>query len=626
MSLQVWLPLNGNLNNQGLKNIQAVGNGITLDNSGKIGQCYSFDGTDDYITLNNITCSGWTEFSLTCWCYPTTDFNSLFLIRGNSAHRIRIADNGITFRDSNNSTLRTIGFRETIPQNQWVHIACIYNRGEISMYINGILTNHNTSYYHSNSILLSDHNEVRIARSQSTSGNSYYTGKINDFRIYDHALSAKEIEEISKGLLLHYKLNNILNNDNNIYDCSGFGNNGIIAGGTYSLSNDTARYSKSISLPNDNWIRVLKYPGITCSKDAITVNIWAKINASWTYNRGSIISCQEGSGWAIAKASDNLLYFEVYADGAYRIAKASETSYTSALIGNWHMLTGTADSTTVKLYFDGELIATGENTATTNFRYINNYIFIGGDAKGVNNETPYSAINGLFSDCRIYATVLTDAQIKELYNTGLSIDNSQKIHTFELEETNPNLFAGIPWTQPYSSHSKTYSLKTDFNENGEYIFTSNNISAGSDYIEIEPGIYEYDITISVNTGNQFYIGFHRYDANKTSRSNNACIYIISIKPTTDIVKKRYKGTVNLSTDGTNPCKYISLRILNGWSGTTSGVTGQSTIHNLSLRKQSNINSPSITKKGQLICDEFKEDAIASIYKNGIVESLNIIEN
>jgi hypothetical protein len=34
----------------------------------------------------------------------------------------------------------------------------------------------------------------------------YYTGKINDIRIYDHALSAKEIEEIAKGLVLHYKL------------------------------------------------------------------------------------------------------------------------------------------------------------------------------------------------------------------------------------------------------------------------------------------------------------------------------------------------------------------------------------------------------------------------------------
>jgi len=31
-------------------------------------------------------------------------------------------------------------------------------------------------------------------------------GKMNDFRVYDHALSAKEIEEIARGLVVHYKL------------------------------------------------------------------------------------------------------------------------------------------------------------------------------------------------------------------------------------------------------------------------------------------------------------------------------------------------------------------------------------------------------------------------------------
>ena len=49
MSLQVWLPLNGDLHNYGLSNINIINNGATIDNNGKIGKCYSFDGTNDYI-------------------------------------------------------------------------------------------------------------------------------------------------------------------------------------------------------------------------------------------------------------------------------------------------------------------------------------------------------------------------------------------------------------------------------------------------------------------------------------------------------------------------------------------------------------------------------------------------
>lgn len=208
MSLQVWLPLNGNLQNKGLADASVINNGATVNNSGKIGQCYSFDGTDDYLSLNNLTCAGWAEFSLTCWCYPTTDFGALFLIRGGGTHRVRITGSGFAFRDNNNSTLRSFVFNTEIPLNTWTHLACIYNRGKIFIYINGVLTNSNTTYYHDNSVFLSDHNEVRIARQTSTSGSAYYTGKINDFRIYNHALSQKEVKEISKALILHYPLDN----------------------------------------------------------------------------------------------------------------------------------------------------------------------------------------------------------------------------------------------------------------------------------------------------------------------------------------------------------------------------------------------------------------------------------
>ena len=210
MSLKVWLPLNGNLENQGASAAIATNNGTTVDTAGKIGSCYSFDGTDDFLTLNNFNPNGWPEISISAWVYPTADFVGLFLARGGSQHRVRISTNGFMFRDTNNTgTQREVAFSPTISPNIWTHITCVYKRGEIWIYQNGIQTAHSTAYYHANSTLLSDMSEFRIGRQQSTSGNTYYTGKVNDFRIYNHALSAAEVHEISQGLVLHYKLDSV---------------------------------------------------------------------------------------------------------------------------------------------------------------------------------------------------------------------------------------------------------------------------------------------------------------------------------------------------------------------------------------------------------------------------------
>ena len=111
-----------------------------------------------------------------------------------------------------------------------------------------------------------------------------------------------------------------------------------------------------------------------------------------------------------------------------------------------------------------------------------------------------------------------------------------------------------------------------------------------DYITINPSIYTfyYDVVVSIDQGNWFLIGWERYDADKTARSNNACVYVINSHSTNsrmssaynDVIKQRFKGTVDLSTDGVNACKYIKLRVLNKWD--SAETNGKATIHSLSL--------------------------------------------
>jgi len=51
MGLIVWLPMNGNLNNQGLSNYQATNTNAIINTNGKIGKCYQFGTGQSYLEL-----------------------------------------------------------------------------------------------------------------------------------------------------------------------------------------------------------------------------------------------------------------------------------------------------------------------------------------------------------------------------------------------------------------------------------------------------------------------------------------------------------------------------------------------------------------------------------------------
>lgn len=81
---------------------------------------------------------------------------------------------------------------------------------------------------------------VGLAQSSSAlaTGNQGFIGNLNDVRIYDHCLSAKEVKEIAQGLILHYKLDN---------DFTSFGN--LLENGDGSLG--TTYWSSTTTSTND---------------------------------------------------------------------------------------------------------------------------------------------------------------------------------------------------------------------------------------------------------------------------------------------------------------------------------------------------------------------------------------
>lgn len=235
MALQIWLPLDGNLKNYGLLGWQpTLDNGTTATYvNGKIGKALNTGGITMPAEITSQVLNNNT-FSYACWFCATGATGSTSeraMIFGNnsmstlggrqfSLFQYSTANNlHWSWQNQNNGTYSSAygGVLENVfPTNVWVHLAVVYNNPSVKIYING------QEKYSGSWISKTDsfnYNTTLIWNS------SYHY--LNDVRIYNHALSFKEVSELAKGLFLHYKLSKPLPNLLSKYVSPGQANPGV---------------------------------------------------------------------------------------------------------------------------------------------------------------------------------------------------------------------------------------------------------------------------------------------------------------------------------------------------------------------------------------------------------------
>lgn len=313
MSLQVWLPLNGNLNNQGLDGSLEFTNtaSATVATDGKIGSCYSFSATSGTGLLLSKGKSA-SEFmdayinhhswSMCAWIRTTSDDNVVFgLTYGlrlwcGSTNYVHLYNNTRNVSASNN--ISTI-------DGKWHHICATYNTldNAVNVYVDGIKGT--TSYYPSGETYASSwSNSVAIGRdfnNSIASSHYYFQGSMNDVRIYDHCLSAKEIKEISKGLICHYKLSDPYVESTTNYSSQSTGVDGWNNSGSATRSdNDTSVNRVSSDCP------VLSIKQTTAGNSAMT---FGRVSASiYTALKGATVTASVYAYISDVNCSSNIVY------------------------------------------------------------------------------------------------------------------------------------------------------------------------------------------------------------------------------------------------------------------------------------------------------------------------------
>lgn len=170
----------------------------------------NFDGVNDYINCGNsesfnfsgeITVSHWIYFIEQINSYPTTvsksydgtDWGSMCWAVGISANKIRFGTNGGSYASNT-----------AMDYGKWYHVVFVAGDNLNRLYINGQLDREVDRAF----TRTSTQNIVIGNRRFDTSNKYYYTGKIDDVRIYSQALSASEIQkQYAEGLKEHSDFN-----------------------------------------------------------------------------------------------------------------------------------------------------------------------------------------------------------------------------------------------------------------------------------------------------------------------------------------------------------------------------------------------------------------------------------
>lgn len=201
-----WWPAEGNAFDIQDANHGTLQNGATFGD-GKVGEAFSLDGVDDYVSVPNsyslqftdaLTIEGWVKPNtlldpwglktiLTKWNYPDPGYSWTFGIASWSGQ--------LYFEASANGSLPTFAeFSDGAVQvSVWNHVAVVFNSGAVDFYINGV---QNSKSVPATSLYVS-YNPVHVGVRRQPNGNFYlFNGLIDELAVYSRALTQAEIQAI----------------------------------------------------------------------------------------------------------------------------------------------------------------------------------------------------------------------------------------------------------------------------------------------------------------------------------------------------------------------------------------------------------------------------------------------
>lgn len=454
MALQVWLPLNGDLKNHGVGTITNASGNPTFVKSitGK-----GIDTTKEIYSFKCNELEDCDSFTIAFWVKVNTDstlssdwLNVLTLVDQNvdksvtgtirfeanygSSTKGLYVNNNYAFNTLDDYGLFYTGY------DTWHHVALIIDNenNTKALYTDGVEVSKVTRIGTSNVSSTGFYPGTGTLTGHISIGERHPNAIVSDLRIYDTAISPKEIKEISKGLICHYTLNNpnmTASSEPVEADVSGFDNhldyNKGQPGAVYSTTLSSPKYSGYYDYSSNSSYLISTKPAIDfLPTESVTMSMWIYLpDLSKKDTNYQFFECFESGGIGLETTdSCDKFDFSIFCKSANAYKYAS---YTPSFSNKWTLLTGTYDGKSLCIYENAVLKS---STAVTDSISYNSVVPLVLNGNPQINKAITTNQKIQISDARIYCTALSQSDILALYQERESVANNGSILAGELKE------------------------------------------------------------------------------------------------------------------------------------------------------------------------------------------------